>query len=106
MNFQNYTMSLVMKLQLYVQQVNKSLEETSQEVLLSLPKIIRNTKQLQEEACALRLKMGIVQEDITRIENDTGKSINTIEKLDNMKNSLEIAKQGLHESDNWAILGI
>ncbi|XP_044761910.1 conserved oligomeric Golgi complex subunit 7 [Coccinella septempunctata] len=101
---ENYTMSLVMKLQLYVQQVNKSLEETSQEVLSSLPKIIRNTKQLQEEAEALRFKMGVVQKEITIIENETGKSINTIEKLDNMKNKLEIAKQGLHESDNWAIL--
>ncbi|KAL3278698.1 hypothetical protein HHI36_016232 [Cryptolaemus montrouzieri] len=93
-----------MKLQLYVQQVNNALEETSQEVLQSLPKILRNTRQLQDEAAALQQKMGLVHEEITRIESETGKSINAIEKLDNIKHQLEIAKQGLHESDNWAIL--
>ncbi|KAK9878962.1 hypothetical protein WA026_003781 [Henosepilachna vigintioctopunctata] len=101
---ENYTVSLVMKLQLYVQQVNNALEQTSQEVLHSLPTIIRNTKHLQEEATALRQKMEMVHDEIIKIERETGKSINIIEELDNTKNQLDIAKQGLHESDNWAIL--
>ncbi|KAJ8961428.1 hypothetical protein NQ318_014675 [Aromia moschata] len=100
----NYTMSLVMKLQLYVQQVNNALEDTSQQVLASLPKIMRDTKNLQQEALALKEKMAIVRQEIEKIEHDTGKSINTIEKLDSMKSRLNMAKQGLHESDNWMIL--
>ncbi|XP_048516653.1 conserved oligomeric Golgi complex subunit 7 isoform X2 [Dendroctonus ponderosae] len=100
----NYTMSLVMKLQLYVQQVNNSLENSSQQVLASLPKIMHDAKILQQEALVLKEKMGQVKEEIVQIEQDTRKSINTIEKLDEMKNQLTIAKQGLHESDNWTVL--
>lgn len=98
-------MSLVMKLQLYVQQVNNSLENSSQQVLASLPKIMHDAKTLQQEALVLKEKMGQVKEEIVQIEQDTRKSINTIEKLDKMKNQLAIAKQGLHESDNWTVLG-
>ncbi|KAJ8969531.1 hypothetical protein NQ314_001714 [Rhamnusium bicolor] len=98
-------MSLVMKLQLYVQQVNNALEETSQQVLASLPKIMRDTKNLQQEALVLKEKMAIVRDEIEKIEHDTGKSINTIERLDSLKNKLYLAKQGLHESDNWTLLG-
>lgn len=94
-----------MKLQLYVQQVNNALEETSQQVLASLPKIIRDTKNLQQEAMVLKEKMAAVREEIEKIEHDTGKSINIIERLDFLKNMLNIAKQGLHESDNWTVLG-
>lgn len=101
---ENYTMSLVMKLQLYVQQVNQALEETSQQVLVSLPKIVHDAKNLQQEAVILKEKMALVKEEIIKIEEDTGKSINTIEKLDNIKNQLLIAKQGLRESDNWTAL--
>lgn len=97
-------MSLVMKLQLYVQQVNTALEETSQQVLASFPKILRDTKNLQEEAKLLKEKMAAFKEEIVKIEQDTGKSINSIERLDRIKNQLLVAKQGLHESDNWTIL--
>lgn len=93
-----------MKLQLYVQQVNTSLEETSQQVLASLPKILRDTKNLQDEAMVLKAKMAVVKEEIEKIEQDTGKSINALEKLDRVKSQLCDAKQGLHESDNWAVL--
>lgn len=98
-------MSLVMKLQLYVQQVNSALEDTSQQVLASLPKIQRDTKNLQNEAHILKEKMSIVKTELEKIENETEKSIETIEQLDSMKNKLNLAKQGLHESDNWTILG-
>lgn len=93
-----------MKLQLYVQQVNTALEETSEQVLASFPKILRDTKTLQEEAKVLKEKMAAFKEEILKIEQETGKSINSIEKLDRVKNKLQVAKQGLHESDNWTVL--
>lgn len=93
-----------MKLQLYVQQVNTALEETSQQVLASLPRILRDTKNLQQEAMVLKQKMVSVKDEIVKIEHETGKSINTIENLDRVKTQLHDAKQGLHESDNWMVL--
>lgn len=56
-----------MKLQLYVQQVNGALEETSQSVLSSLPRVLRDTQLLQQEALALREKMVVVKEEIEKV---------------------------------------
>ncbi|CAH0559115.1 unnamed protein product [Brassicogethes aeneus] len=98
------TMSMVMKLQLYVQQVHNALENTTQEIQGSLPTILRDSKNLQEEALILKEKMVLVKDEVLKIEEETGNSINTIKKLDTFKNQLFLAKQGLHESDNWTIL--
>lgn len=56
-----------MKLQLYVQQVNGALEETSQSVLSSLPRILRDTQLLQQETLALREKMVAVKQEIAKV---------------------------------------
>lgn len=56
-----------MKLQLYVQQVNGALEETSQSVLSSLPRILRDTQLLQQETVALREKMVSVKQEIAKV---------------------------------------
>lgn len=64
---QVFVSSLVMKLQLYVQQVNGALEETSQSVLSSLPRILRDTQLLQQETLALREKMVAVKQEIAKV---------------------------------------
>lgn len=64
---QAFVSSLVMKLQLYVQQVNSALEETSQSVLSSLPRILRDTQLLQQETLALREKMVAVKQEIAKV---------------------------------------
>lgn len=56
-----------MKLQLYVQQINGALEETSQSVLSSLPRVLRDTQLLQQEALALRGKMVAVKQEIEKV---------------------------------------
>ncbi|CAL7939223.1 unnamed protein product [Xylocopa violacea] len=96
-----FVSSLVMKLQLYVQQVNGALEETSQSVLSSLPRVLRDTQLLQQEALALREKMVAVKQEI---EKDTVSSMTTLERIDRIKTDLQTAKQGLHEADNWSVL--
>ncbi|KOX76079.1 Conserved oligomeric Golgi complex subunit 7 [Melipona quadrifasciata] len=96
-----FVSSLVMKLQLYVQQVNGALEETSQSVLSSLPRVLRDTQLLQQEALALREKMVAVKQEIEKVEKDTASSMATLEKIDKIKTDLQTAKQGLHEADNW-----
>ncbi|XP_031770996.1 conserved oligomeric Golgi complex subunit 7 isoform X3 [Apis florea] len=99
-----FVSSLVMKLQLYVQQVNGALEETSQSVLSSLPRVLRDTQFLQQEALALREKMVAVKQEIEKVEKDTASSMATLEKIDKIKTDLQTAKQGLHEADNWSVL--
>lgn len=64
---QAFVGSMVTKLQLYVQQVNGALEETSQSVLSSLPRILRDTQLLQQEAIALQDKMVVVKQEIANV---------------------------------------
>ncbi|CAK9812034.1 Conserved oligomeric Golgi complex subunit 7 [Anthophora plagiata] len=99
-----FVSSLVMKLQLYVQQVNGALEETSQSVLSSLPRVLRDTQLLQQEALALREKMVVVKHEIEKVEKGTASSMVTLERIDRIKTNLQTAKQGLHEADNWSVL--
>ncbi|XP_015429189.1 PREDICTED: conserved oligomeric Golgi complex subunit 7 [Dufourea novaeangliae] len=99
-----FVSSLVMKLQLYVQQVNGALEETSQSVLSSLPRVLRDTQLLQQEALDLREKMVGVKQEIEKVEKDTASSMTTLERIDRIKTDLQNAKQGLHEADNWSVL--
>lgn len=99
-----FVSSLVMKLQLYVQQVNSALEETSQQVLQSLPRVMRDTDILQQEALMLREKMKTVREEMTKVQSDTGESLATLEHIDQLKTRLQRAKQALHEADNWSLL--
>ncbi|PSN54981.1 Conserved oligomeric Golgi complex subunit 7 [Blattella germanica] len=109
-----FVSSLVMKLQLYVQQVNCALEDTSQQVLQNLPRVMRDTEVLHQEALLLRDKMHSVKQEIAKslrrlsavhsVEQDTGQSMATLEQIDSLKTELQAAKQALHEADNWTML--
>ncbi|KAG8232847.1 hypothetical protein J437_LFUL012651, partial [Ladona fulva] len=103
-NLENVLSSLVMKLQLYVQQVNSALEDTSQQVLQNLPRVVRDTETLQREAVILGEKMKIVKQEISKAEQDAGQSMVMPERLDRLKTKMLTAKQALHEADNWTAL--
>lgn len=96
--------TMVKKLQLYVQQVNSALEDTSQQVLQSLPRIIRDSEMLHQEALLLQEKMKSIKEEIAKVEKDTGESMATLERIDRVKTELQVAKEALHEADNWTVL--
>uniref|UniRef100_A0A1B6JSV6 Conserved oligomeric Golgi complex subunit 7 n=2 Tax=Homalodisca liturata TaxID=320908 RepID=A0A1B6JSV6_9HEMI len=96
--------TMVKKLQLYVQQVNNALEETSQQVLQSLPRIMRDSEMLHQEAVTLRDRMQSVRQEIAKVEKDTGEAMATLERLDIAKTRLQSSKEALHEADNWTVL--
>ncbi|KAJ8667096.1 hypothetical protein QAD02_008758, partial [Eretmocerus hayati] len=99
-NIEEYLSSTLTKLQLYIQQVNASLEETSQNVVANMPKVLRDTQLLQQEALALKEKMKTVKVELENVEKDTRSSIQVLEKFDKMKTELE----SLKEADNWTAL--
>lgn len=103
-NKEVFISSLVAKLQLYVQQVNGAVEDTSEYVIQSLPRVMHDADMILKEALMLKDKMHSVKEEIMKIEKDTASSMETLEKLDQMKTELQRAKQALHEADNWTVL--
>lgn len=93
--------SILSKLQLYVQEVNSSIEDTSQKILSDLPQIVHEVQQLQGSAVSLKSAISQVEQEIARVQNETGEGLKTIEHLDMVKTKLQNAKQGLQESDSW-----
>lgn len=96
--------TLVSKLQLYVEQVNIAVEDSSQKFLTNLPRVIKDAQNLQNEAMMLRTKMSEVQQEIVHVQKETGVCMSKLERLDNLKTTLQTAKQGLQESDGWGRL--
>ncbi|XP_054278876.1 conserved oligomeric Golgi complex subunit 7 [Macrosteles quadrilineatus] len=96
--------TMVKKLQLYVQQVNNALEETSQQVLQSLPRVMRDSEMLHQEAVTLRDTMQSVRQEVAKVEKDTGEAMASLERLDIAKTRLQSCKEALHEADNWTVL--
>ncbi|KAK7872478.1 hypothetical protein R5R35_014269 [Gryllus longicercus] len=99
-----FVSSLVMKLQLYVQQINSAVEDTSHQVLQSLPRVMRDTELLLQEALSLHNMMQSVRQEIVKVEQDTGQSIASLERIDRIKCDLQAAREALHEADNWTVL--
>ncbi|XP_072035028.1 conserved oligomeric Golgi complex subunit 7-like [Amphiura filiformis] len=96
--------TLVMKLQLFIQEVNNSLEETSQGALQSLPRVLREVEAVRQEASFLKEQMQLVKEDIKKVEEDTSQSMKMLLDIDAIKSRMKAASDALQEADNWTTL--
>ncbi|KAF4518413.1 hypothetical protein B566_EDAN002066 [Ephemera danica] len=79
-------------------------DDASEKVLQSLPRVVRDTELLHQEALMLRDKMQAVKAEIAKAEQDTGQSMAALEQVDRVKAELQAARQALREADNWTIL--
>ncbi|XP_070574008.1 conserved oligomeric Golgi complex subunit 7-like isoform X2 [Ptychodera flava] len=96
--------TLVMKLQLFIQEVNNSIEETSQQALQNLPRVLRDIEAVKQEATFLQEQMQMVKEDIKKVEQDTAQSMQMLLELDAIKSRMQAASTALKEADNWTTL--
>ncbi|XP_072180039.1 conserved oligomeric Golgi complex subunit 7-like [Diadema setosum] len=96
--------TLVMKLQLFIQEVNNSLEETSQQALQNLPRVLRDVEAVRQEAGFLKDQMQLVKEDIKKVEEDTSQSMKMLLEIDTIKSRMKAASDALQEADNWTTL--
>ncbi|XP_067125689.1 conserved oligomeric Golgi complex subunit 7 [Centruroides vittatus] len=103
-NKEAYSSTLVMKLQLFIQEVNNALEVTSQQVMQVIPRIVRELDAMREEALLLKEQMKTVKDDITKVEHDSTKSMKTLLLIDSVKSRMQEATKSLKEADNWSTL--
>ncbi|XP_014661892.1 PREDICTED: conserved oligomeric Golgi complex subunit 7-like isoform X2 [Priapulus caudatus] len=96
--------SLVMKLQMLVQELNNSLEETSIQAVQNLPRVLRDIDSVRQEAAMLQEQMRLVAEDIQKVERDTSQSMHVLLKIDQIKCRMQEASHALKEADNWTTL--
>ena len=92
----------VSKLQLYVQQANTSIEATTHSIIGSMNWTKQFSQNLLEQAKELKMKMNLLEKDISKSENAF--CIANLERLDDLKIKLEAAKNFLEQNDSFTKL--
>uniref|UniRef100_A0A8C0ASR8 Conserved oligomeric Golgi complex subunit 7 n=1 Tax=Buteo japonicus TaxID=224669 RepID=A0A8C0ASR8_9AVES len=93
-----------MKLQLFIQEVNNAVEETSHQALQNMPRVLREVEVLKQEATFLKEQMILVKEDIKKFEEDTAQSMQVLVEIDQVKSRMQLAAESLQEADKWSTL--
>lgn len=96
--------NLVMKLQLFIQEVNNALEETSTQSVNNIPRVLREIESIRHDASLLKEQMTLVKEDIRAVEETTAQSMKMLMELDTVKSRMQDASRALQEADNWTML--
>lgn len=96
--------TLVMKLQLFIQEVNNSIEESSNQAVQNMPRVLRDVEALKQEASFLKEQMVLVKEDIKKFEQDTAQSMQVLVEIDKVKGRMQLAADALQEADKWTTL--
>ncbi|XP_041733045.1 conserved oligomeric Golgi complex subunit 7 [Coregonus clupeaformis] len=96
--------TLVVKLQLFIQEVNNAIEESSNQALQNMPRVLRDGEALKQEASFLKEQMVLVKEDIRKFEQDTVQSMQVLVELDQVKSRMHLASDALQEADKWSTL--
>ncbi|NP_001085832.1 component of oligomeric golgi complex 7 L homeolog [Xenopus laevis] len=96
--------TLVMKLQLFIQEVNNSVEEISHQALQNMPRVLRDVEAVRQEASFLKEQMILVKEDIKKFEQDTAQSMHVLVEMDKVKSRMQLAAESLQEADKWSTL--
>ncbi|XP_007571524.1 conserved oligomeric Golgi complex subunit 7-like [Poecilia formosa] len=96
--------TLVMKLQLFIQEVNNAIEESSNQALQNMPRVLRDVEALKQEASFLKEQMVLVKEDIKKFEQDTVQSMQVLVEIDQVKSRMQLAAEALQEADKWSTL--
>lgn len=95
---------IVMKLQMFIEEVNKSLESTSLQVVQDMPRVIRSVDMVHQEVQSLKDRITSLSDEIAKIESDTANSMATLMKFDEVKSRMEATSSALQEADNWETL--
>ncbi|KAF7204558.1 conserved oligomeric Golgi complex subunit 7 [Nothobranchius furzeri] len=96
--------TLVMKLQLFIQEVNNAIEESSIQALQNMPRVLRDADALKQEATFLKEQMVLVKEDIKKFEQETVQSMQVLVEIDQVKGRMQQAVEALQEADKWSTL--
>ena len=98
--------NLVFKLQLMVEETNHSLQEISQRMSLSMPKVMDEADALNQEVKELRGQIVDVRTKLICSEQQHADVLESLMKMDNAKRQLQDLYQALQEANNWSVLSM
>ncbi|OWR54528.1 putative component of oligomeric golgi complex 7 [Danaus plexippus plexippus] len=99
-----FVANTVARLQLYMKQLSNSLDETATQIVSSIPRTLQEASSLQLEAALLQEQLKSLEQNVQGVEEQTGHSIKSLQKIDQLKTRLENAASSLREADKWVAL--
>ncbi|KAL0852763.1 hypothetical protein ABMA27_012579 [Loxostege sticticalis] len=99
-----FVTNTVSRLQLYMKQLTNALDETTTQIVTSIPRVLQDASALQLEAALLQQKLISLEKMVQDVEEQTGNSIESLQRIDQLKSRLENAASALREADKWAAL--
>lgn len=99
-----FAANTITRLQLYMKQLTNSLDETTTQIVSTVPSILQDASTLQLEGALLQQKLLNLEQKVLDVEAQTGNSIESLQRIDQLKCRLENAASALREADKWAAL--
>ena len=90
MQLQNAISGAIGKLQLYVQQLDATIEHTTQQIIQNQTEVVGQSKTLHTQCLNFREKMNDLEKDIFLNNTESETALCNLERLDNLKTKLMV----------------
>lgn len=90
---------MVYKLQLFIQEINGSVEETAQQVISTLPRLLKEVESLEEDARIIKAELSKAKKDLVS-EDEGVKAVETLAQMHAVKERMESFYKSVHEMGN------
>lgn len=95
----------MLKLQLFIQGINKSLESSSKKIITNLDQVKGELKTLNDHAFSLKSDLDNVQSELSKIQiENNGPTLNKLLEINELKTRMQETSISLKEADNWSTL--
>lgn len=95
---------VIMKLQMHALEVGNQLEDTSNQALAAIPRVLREVERLRKEMLVLKEKLNSFNERLYRIESHTDRSVRVLADIDRAKTRMEDCLKALEQVDKLSKL--
>lgn len=104
-NLEQFVATQITKLQVFIQEINNLVDDTSQQTIQNFPRILREIEALKQETSLLKEQMKNVREDLLKVEKNTvNDSMKLLLDLDIIRTNMINVQMSLQEADNWSTL--
>jgi hypothetical protein len=104
-NQEQFVATLITKLQVFIQEINNTIDDTSSQAVQNFPRILREIEVLKQDAFMLKEQMKNLREDLLKVEKNTvNESMKLLLDLDIMRTNMMKIQFALQEADNWTTL--
>ena len=86
---ESYTSSMVYKLQLFIQEINGSLEETAQHVISTLPRLLSEVESLEDDAHSIKADLNKAKKSLA-VDQDNASTVEKLTRMHAIKERMEL----------------